>query len=130
MRHYVLPLRFNDLLGMTKGGYLIGTYGMEEYLVPFSKAFRALPAKRFADVAGGSETVKARFLKQDGATYFYIVNTADVPAQATVTVSGKGDITDLVSGEKFNGKLELPLKEYQLRSFRAEGDRNLMVEVK
>ncbi len=122
MRHYVLPLRYNDILGISKGGFLIGTYGMEEYLVPFSRAFRALPAKRFADVAGSTGTVKARTLDHDGKTWFYVVNTADTPATFSIT-PGSPEITDLLTGTKpaeFDGKtLALKLLPYQLRSFNA-----------
>ncbi len=131
MRHYVLPLRYHDLLGVTKGGFLIGTYGMEPYLAPFAKAFRALPAKRFSDLETGSETVRARVLEHAGSTWFYVVNTADVPAAATVTPGGGGTI-DLVTEqpvELSGGTFRLELEPYQLRSFRAPGGRNIAVEV-
>lgn len=122
MRHYVLPLRYNDLLGISKGGFLIGTYGMEEYLIPFSRAFRALPAKRFGDLAGSTKTVKARTLNHDGSLWFYVVNTADKPATFAVSAD-KTDVTDLLTGakpEEFDGRtLTLQLQPYQFRSFSA-----------
>lgn len=122
MRHYVLPLRYNDLLGITKGGFLIGTYGMEEYLTPLSRAFRALPAKRFTDVAGSTGTVKIRSLEHDGKTWFYVVNTAETPAIFRVALGNAG-VTDLLTGAKPAelevNTLTLKLQPYQLRSFSA-----------
>ena len=117
MRHYVLPLRYNDLLGITKGGFLIGSYGMEDYLIPFAKAFRALPAKRFNDLPESTETVKARYLTINNHTYLYIVNTSDKPAQAEIQ---QANITaDLVTGRPYQGDT-INLPPYSLRSFRLE----------
>ena len=131
MRHYVLPLRYTDLLGISKGGFLIGTYGMEEYLTAFAKAFRALPAKVFDDLETGSGTLKARRLEHDGSTWFYVVNTTDVPARAEVRVAG--EVTDLVSGRPVsaeNGGFSLEMQPYQLRSFRTPGSAAVRVEVR
>lgn len=125
MRHYVLPLRYTDLLGITKGGFLIGSYGMEPLLTPFIKAFRALPAKRFHDLPGGSDFIKARALEYGGAFWFYVVNTHHVPG--TVKISVNGECTDLVTGGKQNGSFELALAPYELRSFRAPAGSKIAV---
>jgi hypothetical protein len=130
LRSYVLPLRYHDLLGIARGGFLIGTYGMEEHLVPFAKAFRALPAKPFADVPGCGETVKVRSLQFDGQTWFYAVNTGDQPAEVTIAASAS-EVTDLVTGqppvERNGASLNLRLTPYQLRSFRASGGNGIAV---
>lgn len=130
MRHYVLPLRYNDLVGISKGGFLIGTYGMEEYLVPFSRAFRALPAKRFVELAGSTETLKVRTLDHDGRTWFYVVNTTHTPVTFAVSADS-ADVTDLLTGVKpaeFDGKmLTLNLQPYQLRSFNAPAGTGIAV---
>lgn len=117
MRHYVLPLRYTDLLGITKGGFLIGSYGMEPLLTPFIKAFRALPAKRFHDLPGGTRVIKVRALEHGGAFWFYVVNTHHTPGKVKISVNGA--CTDLVTGGKRNGSFELELAPYELRSFRA-----------
>ena len=117
MRHYVLPLRYTDLLGITKGGFLIGSYGMEPLLTPFIKAFRALPAKRFHDLPGGTRVIKVRALEHGGAFWFYAVNTHHAPGKVKISVNGA--CTDLVTGGKRNGSFELELAPYELRSFRA-----------
>lgn len=120
MRHYIVPLRFNDLLGITKGGFLIGTHGMEPVLVPFANAFRALPARRFEDVPVGTDTLKVRQLKLDGKTWFYVVNTADQPTTASLTLSLPA--VDLLDGKIVPaGAWQLPLAPYEFRSFRADG---------
>jgi len=120
MKQYVEPLRYHDLLGITRGGFLVGTYGIEEYLIPFAKAFRALPAKPFSDVPGCGETIKVRSLQYDGQTWFYAVNTGDRPASVTV-MAGADPITDRSTGqpaaEQQGGFLRLNLAPYQLRSF-------------
>ena len=124
MRPYVLPLRYQDVLGFTRGGFLIGTYGMENYLTPFAQAFRALPATRFEDRPGSTGTVKLRALTREGKTWFYVVNTGEGPAEFTVTAEA-AEIVDLVTGlpaiERKGKHLELLLQPYQLRSFCAAG---------
>lgn len=122
MRHYVLPLRYHDLVGFSKGGFLIGTYGMEDYLVPFARAFRALPAKVFSDVESNSAVVKVRQTEYAGKTWFYVVNTDHQPATITLTIAAP-QITDLLTNspavEHAAGKAALSLAPYQLRSFSA-----------
>lgn len=123
MRHYVLPLRFADLQGITKGGFLVGTYGMEPWLVPFSKAFRALPALLFHDLQTGSETLCARYLNQTDTSWFYVVNTTEKPAICEVKTD-RTPVIDAVSGNVVGGKKSrflLRLAPWQLRSFRIAG---------
>ena len=74
LRPYVLPLRFNDVLGMSKGGFLIGTYGMESELAKFARAYRALPAVRMQEFFREGNVV-ARMAEFNGKTYGYVVNT-------------------------------------------------------
>jgi len=124
LRHFVEPLRFGDVLGVSKGGYLIGTYGMEGELVPFLQAFRALPAVVMQDVAAVGD-VRVRQGAFDGQTYFYVVNTGLRPASVTLAFPPK--TRNLVTGEVFKGGLfglkgetrTLDLAPYELRSFAA-----------
>ncbi len=122
LKQYVLPLRYHDILGMTRGGFLIGTYGTEEFLVPFARAFRALPARLFRDMPQSTGTVKYRSLDDGEKTWFYVVNTADTPASFKVDTNGEA-VTDLLTGacpaELAAGTLDLVLEPYQLRSFYA-----------
>ena len=124
LRHFVEPLRFVDVLGVSKGGFLIGTYGMEGELVPFLQAFRALPAVVMQDVAAVGD-VRVRQGAFDGQSYFYVVNTGLKPARVTLDFPPK--TRNLVTGEVFTGKFfglkgetrTLDLAPYELRSFAA-----------
>ena len=120
MKQYVLPFRYSDILGITRGGFLIGTYGMESELIPFAKAFRALPAKRFIECPSSTGTVKYRILNENGRTWFYVVNTDDRQDKFAI-VPERGKLIDLVTGsapeELQEGKLNLTLAPYQFRSF-------------
>ncbi|MDD4539008.1 MAG: hypothetical protein PHT80_08350 [Lentisphaeria bacterium] len=132
MRHFVLPLRYHDLLAITKGGFLVGTYGMEEFLRPFAQAFRALPAQPFADLDTHSDTVVARILELNGDTWFYIANTSDTPAIVDLAISGDG-VMDLVSGKALDGFRDnhgtITLPPYELRAFKTGGSQSIGVRV-
>lgn len=122
LEHYVLPLRYTDVLGYTKGGFLIGTLGVEEPLVAFSKAFRALPAARFSDLPGSTDTVKARVLKSPDGAWFYAVNTWREPVTVTITFDrAPGTIIDLSTGAPAPANHRVQLEPYQLLSFKASG---------
>ena len=117
MEHFAVPMRFRDILGFTKGGFLVGTYGMEEHLVPFAQAFRALPAVTMETLPGGGEFVRLRHVNYDGRSWFYIVNTG--VERTKVKVRFPRGSADLVSGEKLSGEREIALGPYELRSFGA-----------
>ena len=117
LRHFVLPLRYSDVLGLSKGGFLIGTYGMEELLVPFVRAFRALPAVTMAETGRVGDVV-ARQADFDGRSYFYVVNTGK--DETTVKVTFPAGTKDLVSGEAQSAVPEdLKLAPYEFRSYSA-----------
>ena len=120
LRDFVLPLRFGDVLGMSKGGYLVGTYGMEEHLRKFAAAFRALPAVVFKDVADDLPAdVRFRTAVFEGKRYAYVVNTSC--ERRTVRVRLAEGAEDLVTGQKLGGDCELTLDAYELRSFASSG---------
>jgi len=120
MKHYVMPLRYHDIQGITKGGFLIGTYGMEEKLAAFSAAFRALPAVPFADHDCSTEEVKVRQYSDGKFTWFYAVNTSEsftevqIPVSAEYALDLARNVRIKVSGET----LTVKLAPYSLRSFR------------
>ena len=117
LRHFVAPLRHTDLLGVSKGGFLIGTYGMEDVLVPFVQAFRALPAMRMSDVGPvRKDAIRLRHATFDGRSYFYLVNTGNTPQTVRLTVPA--GTKDLVSGKSVvTGPVIL--QPYELRSYSA-----------
>lgn len=120
MKHYVAPLKYHDILGVTKGGFLIGTYGMEEKLAAFSAAFRALPAVPFQDHPASSEDVTVRYCSYGGVSWFYAVNTSAKSATVEIPVDDKY-VVDLARNVRINvsGKtFTVKLAPYSLRSFR------------
>ncbi len=131
MKHYVMPLRYQDVLGFSKGGFLIGTYGMEEWLVPFVEAYRALPAVPFKEVEGSTETVKVRSYRDGKTLWFYVVNTEEHPVQVTFGVKADSvidpgrNIKTLIRHETFH----ITLKPFELRSFSAETESPLNVQI-
>lgn len=113
---YVQMLACQDILGLTKGGFLIGTYGTEEYISRFAQYFRALPAVKLQD-AGGDGQVKVRRGRHGGKIYQYVVNVTGEESRRTVEFPR--DMKDLVTGEGFSGKVELTLEPWEFRSFAA-----------
>lgn len=122
LEHYVMPLKYNDIMGFTKGGFLIGTCGVEEKLAEFAKAYRALPAKKFTDLPSPTETITSRTLNMSDGTWFYAVNTGRKPASVTFVFDREpGSVSDLASGKELKtvgNKLKVDLDVYQLRSFK------------
>ena len=116
MRAIVGPLRHGDILGVSKGGFLIGTYGMEEPFARFSQAFRSLPAVTFSDVCRKGDVV-VRQKDFGGKSWFYVVNTGAKPA--AVELSLPDGTKDLVSGEALGKTLKTTLRPYEMRSFGA-----------
>ena len=116
LKHYAVPFRYHDVLGLSKGGFLIGTYGTEDVLVPFIQAFRALPAVVFDDVpCAGDPLVKVRRKEFDGKTYLYAIHTGDTAARVMLDVPQGTE--DLVTGQRVTSPLTLDLQAYELRSF-------------
>ena len=123
LRHFVEPLRYGDVLGVSKGGFLVGTYGMEDVLVPFVQAFRALPAVVFDDVGAATpDGVRLRQKTYEGQSWFYVVNTEAKPVRVTLEVPAR--TRDLARDERVGGlmgssALDLALKPYEMRSYAA-----------
>ena len=114
LRMFAVPLYHNDVMTFSKGGFLIGTYGMEEALVPWMRAFRSLPAVKMTD-CGGDAAVKVRRADFRGRTYFSAVNASDTPRK--VHFAFPAGTVDAVSGESLDGQSEIELDAYGLRSF-------------
>ena len=119
LTHYVRPLRFHDSLGFSKGGFLIGTYGMEPRLARFAHAFRALPPVTLRDLSVSTESVKVRGGKWQGTNYVYAVNTRSEPAEITLRLPRGavelGGVRAEVAPDANAGTLRLA--PYELRSF-------------
>jgi len=118
LENHAFALNNLDALTITKGGFLVGTFGIEDKIARFAKAYRALPAVKFEDVPGLADPVRVRQKVVDGANYVYVLNRLPHPVDVSLTLSG-ADATDLVNGEASSGgKLTLKLRPYDLRAFR------------
>ena len=113
---FAVPFRHVDPLGLSKGGFLVGTYGMENEIRPFIQAFRALPAVVFKAVQESDVTVRSQ--EFDGKMWFYAVNTTGERRKVELEVNGV--FRNLVSGaELAQGRRTLELEPWELRSFSA-----------
>jgi len=118
LENHVFALNNLDALTITKGGFLVGTFGIEDKIGRFAKAYRALPAVKFADVAGLADPVRVRQKVVDGGNFFYVLNRLPSPVGVELRIDG-AEAVDLVSGDKSSGgTLSLKLRPYDLRSFR------------
>lgn len=121
LENHVFALNNLDALTITKGGFLVGTLGIEEEIGRFAQALRALPAVKFDGAPGLADPVRVRQKAVDGANYFYVLNRLPYPVEAKLTLAGT-EAVDLVSGEKSTGgSLPLRLRPFDLRSFRQSG---------
>ncbi|MDO5579607.1 MAG: LamG-like jellyroll fold domain-containing protein [Planctomycetia bacterium] len=129
LKHYIMPLRYKDILGFSKGGFLIGTYGMENWLVKFSAAYRALPAVPFDDADGSTDLVKVRTRLDRRLGWFYIVNTSEKTVKVSLA-PGTIAVLDLVRNVRLpveNGKLTIEVPPYELKSFSLSGSDSFKV---
>lgn len=121
---YVFALHHLDATSIVKGGYVLGTLGMEKELLPFSRALGALPAAKFDDVPGASDPVRIRQQIVDGRHYFYVLNTLPEPVKTVITLAETGAPLDPVANrsEPISAAktLTLSLAPYELRTFVSE----------
>ncbi|MEW6359477.1 MAG: LamG domain-containing protein [Planctomycetota bacterium] len=119
MEFHAWPLASVDSFAFTKGGFVVGTIGMEKNLAQFTQSFRALPAVKFDDVPGLLDPVSVRQLRDGERLYFYLVNRLSCPVKVQLEMTGKAErITNLRAGDvvEWDG-FELILDPYVLESF-------------
>ncbi len=116
---YVFALHHLDATSIVKGGYVIGTLGMEDVLEPFSRALGTLPAIRFDDVAGATDPVRIRQQTFENRHYFYVLNTLPEPVKTVITLAEASPLLDPVAGQTaaHARALTLSLAPYELRTF-------------
>lgn len=116
---YVFALHHVDATEVIKGGYVLGTLGMERELEPFSRAFAALPATKFDDVAGAVDPVRIRQQIVDGRRYFYVLNTLPETVDVTVALAEDGVLLEPAEGQRHHvaDTLDLHLEPYALHTF-------------
>jgi hypothetical protein len=116
---YVFALHHLDATRIVKGGYVLGTLGMEQELEPFSRALGTLPAVRFEDVPAAVDPVRIRQRTFDQRHFFYVLNTLPEPVKAAVTLAETDSLLEPVSGTRHpaSRELTLALAPYELRTF-------------
>ncbi|MDO5580460.1 MAG: LamG-like jellyroll fold domain-containing protein [Planctomycetia bacterium] len=122
MKPYILPLRFQDMIGITRGGFLIGTCGLEKELIPFAAAWRGLPARPFHTASESTDLIKIRYGQFDGKTWFYAVNTGSEPIKIRIPAV-PSPVRDLGENRTLSLKentLEFELAPWTLKSFSVE----------
>ena len=125
LESYLIPLAHADVMTFTKGGFLIGTHGMERPLAEFSRAFRSLPALPFSTLAGVPTPLVVRTLQYDGDLYVYVVNPTQGSASCTLSLGGGiRSLCDLSSGEDVavGRKLGIRMKPMSFRAYRITGN--------
>lgn len=118
MRYFAVPLRFGDVLGFTRGSFLVCDYGYEPLEARFAQAFRALPDVKMDDApftSDSADVVRVRTASLKKHRYYYAVNTDMKPAKVRFPV--KAPVSDTVTGERHDTSVELSLAPYELRSF-------------
>ncbi|MDP2335059.1 MAG: LamG-like jellyroll fold domain-containing protein [Bacteroidota bacterium] len=116
---YVFSLNYLDATSIVKGGFLIGTHGMEEELMKFSKAFQALPSVKFDDIPNITDPIRVRQKVVDGKMYFYVLNSLPKSLKVNLKLKKASEITDLVENKTYkkSRSLLLDLAPYDLRVF-------------
>ena len=121
MKYYAVPFLHNDIQGISCGGFLEGTYGMEDMMAAFAQAFRALPAVKVPTIAEKGKVV-LRGARAEGRSWFYIVNAGERPASVEVAVPAK--TVDLVTRKRIGAaegmrRVAIRLEPYEFRSYAA-----------
>jgi len=118
MKYYAVPFLHNDIQGISCGGFLEGSYGMEEMMARFAQYFRALPAVKFPTIAKRGEVV-LRGGEAEGRSWFYVVNASEKPARVKLQVpANTHDLAtrELVGAKDGSSAVALDLEPYEFRS--------------
>lgn len=117
LEHYARDLALHDAVFLTRGGYNLGTQGMEDLLLPFAAAFTSLPAEAFETLLE-DQGVVVRGLDREGCHWGYAVNSEGEPKEITVQFSGTGFLQQhgLNRGEIFldDGRITIQLQAWDL----------------
>ena len=126
LESYVAPLAHFDLMAFTKGGFLIGTHGMETQLGEFARGFRALPPRPFHTLRSGPGAPVVRWLEDGDATYVYAVNAELTGRRVILRWPGAvARLDNLCSGngsEYRERQLGFRLAPCSFQAFRLEGN--------
>jgi hypothetical protein len=117
LENYAAALGNADITTMTKGGFALGTVGLEEQLAPWAAAFAQLPAAPFGDLPGLADPVRVRTCRRPDGEWAYAQNRLPAPLELVLEVNGTGALTDLVAGHELpagDGRVTCQLPAYGL----------------
>ncbi len=123
MEQYAHAIAELDACRITRGGLFLESVNTEQ-VQHFAKAYRALPAHKFATIGPSTDPVAVRTLKMDGQRYLYLVNREYYPVTTTLEVTGAVQAADLSTKQvnKVGPQWEIVLGPYELRSFELLGE--------
>ncbi|NOY80859.1 MAG: hypothetical protein GXP31_07615 [Kiritimatiellaeota bacterium] len=106
------------------GAQPLGTAGRDDVTREFNRAWRALPQGVYGDVEGLGDPVLLRRLKRRDALWLYALSRTWLPVVLHLRVTpARPAWTDLSTGDELrpgrNGRVDIELAPFQLRSFRA-----------
>ncbi len=126
LESYAIPLARDDFRAFTKGGFLVGTIGIEPFVGRFAQAFRALPARRFTTLKRVAGPAVVRYAKTPKGLYFYLVNPTAKPQRVTLRLTGRPRaLENLATGrvERIEaGPRRFDLAPYALQPWRVSGE--------
>lgn len=121
LEDYAVLLADCDCSVLSAGAYG-QIYGSPNLMREFLSEYTALPAVPFAPLSSGRDPVAVWYRSRPDGLYFYAVNRERYPVSVALSIEHASRIVSLSSGEalSLNGDvLNLAMKPYQLRSFRA-----------
>jgi hypothetical protein len=129
LRDGMLALAQSDLCAMLVGGMGVNPLqGHEAEMRRFARAYLALPAVGFEDVAGLADPVRVRQWGHGDDTYVYLVNTEPYPIDVVLNLTTKlatANALDMVSGEQKSlqqaDSMIVTVPAYQLVSWKLTG---------
>ncbi len=102
------------------GAQPLGSWGRDDEMREFARAYCALPALPFKDVPGAQDPVTVRTLNTANGTYLYLANLLWSDLSATLKLAPNTQVRDLSGGQTLtagaDGGLRVALKPYQLRA--------------
>lgn len=114
LKEYAFALAKTDALKIVSGEQPLHTLGNEVEIREFARAYRPLPARPFATVAGSGDPITIRVLETKGGLYLYAVNIHHTPVKAILPKEMNG--TELSDGAELAIGC-IALRGCELRSF-------------
>ncbi len=92
---------------MTKGGFVVGTVGMEDALRDWALAFQQLPQAEFQDLPGLDDPVRVRVCSRPDGEWCYVQNRVREPLAISLTTTGAGQLRNLAADQPTEPTLKL-----------------------